>query len=88
MQHLYSSLVTHYEKAVSFQDTVVEHERRCGHILPESEALLETLAENLAEARRSLDRVTHSHHKLTGQAAVWRPKEVLPRPSRRPYNWP
>ncbi|CAH2398057.1 hypothetical protein [Mesorhizobium escarrei] len=88
MQHLYSSLVTHYEKALSFEDRVVEHERRCGHILPESEALLEILAENLAEARRSLDRVTHSHHWCTGQAAVWKPKEVLPPPSRRPYNWP
>lgn len=62
MQHLYSSLVTHYEKALSFQDRVVEHERRCGHTLPGSETCQKILAENLAEARRSLDRVTHSHH--------------------------
>ncbi|RWM69193.1 MULTISPECIES: hypothetical protein [Mesorhizobium] len=79
MQQLYSNLVTHYEKAVSFQDRAVEHERRCGHLLPESEALLEILAENLTEARRALDRVTHGHYELTDQAAVWKPKEVLPR---------
>lgn len=54
MQQLYSSLVTHYEKAVSYQDRVVERERRCGHVLPESEALHEVLAKNLAEARRAL----------------------------------
>ncbi|PBB52525.1 hypothetical protein CK223_29235 [Mesorhizobium loti] len=59
MQQLYSNLVTHYENAVSCQDRVIEHERRCGHVLSESEALLE---KNLAEARRALDRVTHSHH--------------------------
>ncbi|RWB02233.1 hypothetical protein [Mesorhizobium sp.] len=62
MHQLYSNLVTRYEKAVSFQDRVVEHERRCGHILPESEILLEVLIENLAEARRALDRETHSQH--------------------------
>ncbi|WP_287319495.1 hypothetical protein [Mesorhizobium sp.] len=62
MHQLYSNLVTHYERAVSFQDRAVEHERRCGHILPESETLLEVLIENLAEARRALDRETHSHH--------------------------
>ncbi|RWO10295.1 MAG: hypothetical protein EOS07_09710 [Mesorhizobium sp.] len=62
MHQLYSNLVTRYEKAVSFQDRVVEHERRCGHILPESEILLEVLIENLAEARCALDRETHSHH--------------------------
>lgn len=62
MQQLYSDPVAHYENAVSFQDRVVERERRCGHALSESQALLEVLAENLAEARRALDRVTHSDH--------------------------
>ena len=52
----------HVPRAVSFQDRAVEHERRCGHNLPESETLLEVLIENLAEARRALDRETHGHH--------------------------
>ncbi|TPL88678.1 hypothetical protein [Mesorhizobium sp. B2-3-12] len=68
IQDHFSKTVCYYEKALSIQDRIVEHEREKGRPVEQDELLLESMRESLKVALKALRRVDGKNHFCWGNS--------------------